>query len=97
MKPPVEAPTSRQAGTFHRHSERLERVLELLAAAGDIARRPLDDELGVLVDLLARLRMAGDAAGKHERLRLGARLGEAALHEQDVEPLLHEEKGNPRP
>ena len=26
-----------------------------LAAAGDVARRPLDDELGVLVDLLARL------------------------------------------
>ena len=32
--------------------ERFERVLELLAAAGDVARRPLDRELGALVDLL---------------------------------------------
>ena len=64
-------------------------MLELLTAAGDVARRPLDDELGVLVHLLARLLMPGNAPGEHERLRLRARLREPALHEQDVEPLLH--------
>ena len=69
--------------------ERHEGVLELLTAPGDIARRLLDDELGILVDLLPRLRVPRDAAGQHERLRLRARLGEAALHEEDVEPLLH--------
>ena len=33
--------------------------------------------------------MTGDAAGEHQRLGLRARLGEAALNEQDVQPFLH--------
>ena len=89
MKPPVDAPTSRQRSPPGTTPKRVERVRELLAAARDVARRPLDGELGVLVDLLARLGVAGDAAGEHERLRLRARLGEPALHQQHVEPLLH--------
>ena len=69
--------------------ERVERVLQLLAAARDEARRPLDVELGVLGDLLARLVVAGDEPGEHERLRLRARLREPALDEEHVEALLH--------
>ena len=44
------------------HAEGFERVLELLTAAGDVARRPLDDELRVLRDLLARLLHARERA-----------------------------------
>ena len=33
--------------------------------------------------------MAGDTAGEHQRLRLGAALRETALHEQHVDPFLH--------
>src|SRR5712691_12047108 len=65
----------------HVDRQRLERVGELLAAARDEARRPLDGQLGVLVDLLAGLRVPGDEAREDERLRLRARLGEAALDE----------------
>ena len=96
MKPPVDAPTSRQRAPSTDNGERPERVLELLAATGDVARRPLHDELGVLVDLLARLVMPWNAPSEHECLRLRARLGEPALHEQDVEPLLHRGKGSSR-
>ncbi len=70
-------------------AERVERVRELLAAPGDEARWPLDGELGRLVDLLARLAMAGHQAREDERLRLCAAFGEPALDQQDVEPLLH--------
>ena len=89
MKPPVDAPTSRQRKPSGDRSEGLERVLELLTAAGDVARGPLDDEVGVLVNLLSRLLMPGNSPGEHKRLRLRAGLGEPALHQQDVEPLLH--------
>ncbi len=70
-------------------AERVEPVRELLAAARDVRRRPLDRELGVLLDLVARLVVAADETGEHERLRLRPRLREAALDEEDVEPLLH--------
>ena len=70
-------------------AECVERVRELLAASRNEWRRPLDRELGVLVDLLAGLCVAGDEAGQHERLRLRARLREAALDEEDIEALLH--------
>ena len=69
--------------------ERVERVRELLAAAGDEPRRALDVELGVVGDLRAGLREARHEPGEHERLRLRAALGETALDEQDVEPLAH--------
>ena len=71
--------------------ERVERVRELLAAARDEPRRPLDVELGVVRDLRARLLEAGHEPGEDERLRLGAALGEPALHEQDVESLAHDD------
>ncbi len=70
-------------------AERAECVRELLAAAGDETRRGVDRELGVGVDLLPGLRASRDQPCEHERLRLRARLGEPALDEQDVEPLLH--------
>jgi hypothetical protein len=63
--------------------------LELLPAARDELRRPLDHELGGLVDLLARLRVAVDEPGEDQRLRLPATLREAALDEHHVQPLLH--------
>ncbi len=72
----------------HVDPEGVERVRELVPGARDVRRRRLDLELGVLVDLLARLRVAGHAAGHDERLRLRARLGEAALDQQHVKSLL---------
>src|SRR5262245_42596497 len=66
-----------------------QRVLELLAATGDIAGRLLDDELCALVDLLARLLVSPHAAREHERLRLRAAVGEPALNKQHVQALLH--------
>ena len=69
--------------------KKLEGVLEFVAAAGDEARRPLDLEGDRLVELGSRLVVPGDEAGDHESLRLAARLREPALHEQNVEPLLH--------
>ena len=69
--------------------ELVEGVRELFAAARDEPRRPLEVEVGVLLDLRPRLVEALDEPGHHERLRLGAGLGEAALDEQHVEALLH--------
>ena len=68
-------------------AELVERVRELVAAARDEPRRPLDDELRRFVHLLAGLLVAVDEARHHERLRLRAALGEPALDEEDVEPL----------
>ena len=70
----------------------LDRVCELLAAARDETRALDELELGGIVDLSARLREASHPAGQDERLRLRARLGQAALHEQHVQPLLHRSK-----
>ncbi len=89
MKPPVEAPTSRQSFPAGSTGQQLERVGELLAAARDEPGRPLDLERDRLVELRAGLVVARYEAGDHERLRLAACLREAALHEQHVEPLLH--------
>ena len=88
MKPPVDAPTSRQSSPAGSTPKRVERVRELLAAARDVRGAALDRELRGLVDLLARLVVAGHEPGHHERLRLRARLREAALDEEDVEALL---------
>ena len=64
--------------------ELVEGVRELVAAARDEPRRPLDDELRRFVHLLAGLLVAVDEARHHERLRLRAALGEPALDEEDV-------------
>ena len=69
--------------------ELLERVRELLAAAGDEARPLLDRELGVVGHLMARLVVAGHEPGQHECLCLSAALCEPALDQEDVEALLH--------
>ena len=74
----------------HVETHGVESVGELLAAARDEARRRLDRQLGVLVDLRARLGVAGHEPGEDERLSLRAALGEPALDEQDVQALLHE-------
>ncbi len=70
-------------------AEGLERVVELLAAPRDEPRRLGELERCGFVDLLPRLVEPGHPPGHDERLRLGARLGKAALDEQHVEPLLH--------
>ena len=68
--------------------ERVERVRELVPRARDVRRRRVDVQLDRLVELLAGLRVTGDATGHDERLSLGARLGEPALDEQHVKPPL---------
>jgi hypothetical protein len=70
-------------------AEDLERVVELLAAAGHEPRLLAELQRDGLVHLLPRLVESGHPPGHHERLRLGARLGEAALDEENVEALFH--------
>ena len=89
MKPPVDAPTSTQSRPATSTSSASSAFCELLASARDEARRSLHLELGVVSDLLARLVVAADEPGEHERLRLRARLRQPALDEQHVEALLH--------
>ena len=60
----------------------LEGVRELLAASRHEARRGLDLELGGIVHRRSRLRESRHATGEHERLCLGAALGQAAFDEQ---------------
>ena len=69
-------------------AERVERVCELVPGARDVRRRRNDLELDVRRDLLARLRVPGDETCEHERLGLRARLGEPALDQHHVKPLL---------
>jgi hypothetical protein len=69
-------------------AERLQCVRELLAAAGDEPRRPLDVQLGPFVDLSPGLVVPRDETGENERLRLASGLGQAALDERYVEPFL---------
>ena len=54
MKPPVEAPTSRQSRPATSIAERLERVLELDPAARDEARAGVDEQVRLGLDQLAR-------------------------------------------
>ena len=87
VKPPVDAPTSRQSRPSSSTSSRSS-AFASFAAAGDEAaavarprgRRPRPPG--------PRLVVAGDEPGQDERLRLAATLREPALDEQDVEPLL---------
>ena len=70
-------------------AESVEGVRELGPAPRDV-RFPLrHGELRGLVHLLARLLVPGHPAREQERLRLGAALGEPALHQQYVNPFLH--------
>ena len=70
-------------------AEHVERVLELLAPARDEPGRPVERQLLVVVHLSARLVEAGHEARHDQGLRLRTRLREPALHQQDVQPLLH--------
>ena len=72
--------------------QNLEGVRELLTAARDETRALDELELCSIVDLSARLREASHQAGQDQRLRLRAGHGQAALHEQHVQPLLHRSK-----
>ena len=71
------------------HAQNLQRMVELLAAAGNEPGRLEHLERGRLVHLLPRLVEAGHPSGHHESLRLRPGLREAALHQQEVEPLSH--------
>jgi len=74
---------------FDDHAQRVECVLQLLPAARHEARRPLDLEHRVLVELLTRLVVPWHQTRENQRLRLRAGLHEPTLDQQDVEPLLH--------
>src|SRR5439155_25632413 len=71
--------------------ELVERVYELLPATGHVGRPTVDGQLSVVGDLLPRLVVARHEPRHHERLRLRARLCEAALDEDDVESFLQGE------
>ena len=96
MKPPVDAPTSIASRPSSSTSSCSSAFGELLAAAGDEARRPVDRELGVLGHLVTRLVVAGHEPREHERLGLRPALRQPPLDEQDVESLLHRSKGSRR-
>src|SRR6185436_16267498 len=69
-------------------AEHIESMGELLAAARHEPRRTLDGQRRVVADLLTRFGVPRHEPGHDERLRLLAALGEPALHEHHVEPLL---------
>ena len=99
MKPPVEAPTSRQSRPATSIAERLERVLQLGATAGDVARPRVDDQARVRLDQLARPqrhRPVGadpNFARPHRPGRGRARREQALLRQNRVYPgLLHPPK-----
>ena len=87
MNPPVEAPTSAQSRPSTSTAKRFQRSGELLSSARDERRRPLDPQLRLLVHLLPGLVVARHEPGEDECLGLAPALGEAFLHEEDVEPL----------
>ena len=89
MKPPVDAPTSRQSRPAGSTPSRSSPCASFSPPRETYGGAALDAQLGVLVDLLARLVVAGHEAGHDERLRLRARLREPALDEEHVDPLLH--------
>ena len=90
MKPPVDAPRSRQRRPRHVERERVERARELHAAARDVrvVRRAHLDR-GVLVDERAGLVDARSAdehlAGEDDGLRARPRRREAARDEELVD------------
>ena len=89
MKPPVEAPTSRQSlprGSRGSSSSACASFSPPRETNRGGRSTSSDDRL---VELRARLVVARDEPGDDERLRLAAGLREATLHEEDIEPLLH--------
>ena len=92
MKPPVEAPTSRQSRPLGIDAELGQRRLELEAAARDVAAAALDldpDVVGHHLPGLQRLLAAAadpDLAGADRGRGGGPRRQQAALGDQRVEP-----------
>src|SRR5947208_133867 len=70
-------------------AERIEGVRQFRPATRDVRWRALHFQLRALIDLRPRFVVAGHATCEDERLRLRTALGESALDEQHVEPLLH--------
>ena len=100
MKPPVEAPTSRQRRPAGIDAGRGQRVGELDTAARDEPRALVDRDHDVLGDHLARLGRALAAAaaqahlaGHDRRRRARARGEQPALGEQGVEAELGHREG----
>ena len=89
MKPPVDAPMSAQSRPSTSTPSASSAFRSFSPPRETYARRRVDGELGRLVHLLAGLLVPGHPPREHERLRLAPALGEPALDEQRVEPLLH--------
>ncbi len=89
MKPPGRRAEVETVASGRVDAQDVERVRELLAPAGDEARRPLDLQRDVVGDLLTRLVVARHETRQDESLGLRATLCEPALHEHDVEALPH--------
>src|SRR5581483_9617860 len=95
LKQDIREPTCRRAdvetiASARIDAKRVEGMCKLVPAAGDVRRGSRDLQGRSFVELLPRLGVPVAEAGHDERLGLRARLGETALDEQDVEPLLHE-------
>ena len=88
VKPPVEAPMSRQTQPGGSMPKCVERCRELHAAAGHVGmRRPRDDDArrrAVRDGLRTRRAIGGHQPGRDRLLRPGAAFEEAALDEQHV-------------
>ena len=104
VKPPVEAPTSRQSRPSSVDPERLERVVELDPAARDEARAGVDEQIGLGLDQLAgpqRDRAVAadpDLARPHRAGGRRARREQPALGENRVYAgLLHRRNGTAPP
>ena len=91
MKPPVEAPTSTASRPVTSIANASSAFASLWPARETYGGGLSTLQLGGFVDLRPGLVVARNEARDHERLRLRAALGEAAFHEQDVKPLLHEQ------
>ena len=89
MKPPVEAPISRQTRSVDVDGEMIERGGQLEAAAADVGRAVEDFDGGIDGDGLAGLgglaAVDEDLAGHDERLRFLARFRPAAFDQEPVE------------
>ena len=103
MKPPVDAPTSRQILPARVHAERVERRRELVPAAAHI-RLPLDElDLQLEIDEVPGLPVhAGgipgpgpDLAAEDQRLGAGPRRRQPAIHEELVQALARRPEDRP--
>ena len=94
MKPPVEAPTSSAVSPVGIDLEGVEGGRELVPAAADVRLRAGDLDRGRGIERVAGFVVEArrvavpdpHLAGEHERLRAAARLDQAALDEQLIEP-----------